>query len=868
LLGYVRGLSNQAARCIGGAQQVMAALAEILKDKNPATSVLFLQLPSYQPDNLQQVKGDPGAWQWPWSSPPVPAATDDASRYWIDLLRQRFFYVTAQALSAAANVLQGLSLAGVIFDAGTTPGPRVVAFNTLSATVGKIVNASGKFNDPAERDAITQLLNYFQNVYSTDPAKGMISKQVKPAVDDLTAAATALTTLLDGPLAGIIAKLIDNATALDTKNGNLNKAAQLVVNQVVGAVDRAIGTGPFGLPPVAAGAQPPIQALLALLLDRIAGQFQGAVNGIIQGDDKIAKTVKTAIATPLAGFYDDARKYRNQLYTKISDTGKDLGPVAAQVANALIAPNNRNLDVDHDALFGQDQKIDGIASDFADPNKQLNALVDLFDFIKSWKGTAYEEATPPVSGPNAVLWIADQAKDLVTNLVRNVLKGDLGKIIDFAAIKAEVERRLRELIPTKVTLTYDFDTELQNVAEIFLPEDGSRLTLKARTVVDVLNGGPPQVTSSGEMGPFKVRILGNILDICTLSFDGAKFGSETGGKLKANVIDVQLGEAVSFLQAVSSFFSFGANGFYLSFLWDPPGIEAGYRMPPCGFALGVLGISNISLNAAAILPFDSSPALFKVGLSRPEAPFLINVAVYGGGGHLALYSTSQGIIGFEASFEFGAVVSFAIGPLTGNARITVGVFLRSFRDTTTGHNLSTIEGYTTIAGSASIAIFHFAAMLQVRVGQQPNGEMVGTAIFTFSFSMGIKDIEFRVTARKSMGKGYSSNPQISDAGDTIDPSRRLVQLAGNLPHGTVVSDVPGGPHTLHMPRGPHRKHVPPGPHPLHVPAGKVQCGDEDEKHSGDNAVACLNFKAVCKGENYATYRRYFDQSPLWQPTFF
>jgi hypothetical protein len=314
------------------------------------------------------------------------------------------------------------------------------------------------------------------------------------------------------------------------------------------------------------------------------------------------------------------------------------------------------------------------------------------------------------------------------------------------------------------------------------------------------------------------------------------------------VVDVQLGEAVSFLQAVSSFFSFGANGFYLSVLFDPPGIEAGYRMPPCGFALGVLGISNISLNAAAILPFDGSPALFKVGLSRPESPFLINVAVYGGGGHLALYSSAQGIIGFESSFEFGAVVAFAIGPLTGNARITVGIFLRSFKSG--DKTLSTIEGYTTVAGSASISIFRFSAMLQVRVGQQPNGEMVGTAIFTFSFSMGIKDIEFRVTARKSMGKGYSSNPNIGDAGDIIDPSRKLIQLAANLPSHPVASDVGGGPHSL--PAWP----------------GKTQCDGEDGKKECEISVAYLHYHAVCKGEDYKQYQSYFDQHQPWQPSFF
>ena len=130
-------------------------------------------------------------------------------------------------------------------------------------------------------------------------------------------------------------------------------------------------------------------------------------------------------------------------------------------------------------------------------------------------------------------------------------------------------------------------------------------------------------------------------------------------------------------------------------------------------------------------------------------------------------------------------------------------------------------------------------MLQVRVGQQPNGDMVGTAIFTFSFSMGIKDIEFRVTARKSMGKGYSSNPQVSDAGDTADPSGKLVRLAANCPPSSVASDVPSG---LHFPR-------------------KAECELEDGKPQCDHPVAHLHYHAVCKGEDYAKYQSYFDQEP-------
>jgi hypothetical protein len=834
LLNYVRQLPTQAARCIADARSIVTGLVDILKLVN-TTSVLVQPLPSYT--FVPQASSDPSTW-----TIPVGGNPDDvrkAASSVIDLLRQRFFSLIVPVLKASADAIQTLSLAGIPPPPvlGILPDARVTAFRDMAAAIDTIVANTDFAGIAAD----------VQKVYSTTLYDQSIAKNVGTQVKALKDAGDLVVSLLSDNNAVVDQRLKTAIVALVGANENVAARAAEVVATVVGdATQSTFGTAPFDL-----ATHPPIQVLLAMLFDRIAGQFQSKVQQIIGTITAFLTGGASGVSGQLQIFYKNSFDARKDFYDRITAMATSVGPVATQVGNALLAPKDAGLNINNDALAGQNNEITAIDGKLkaADGDK-LKAIIDFFDFINSWSDDKYENPQAPVKGPNAVLLIVNQARDLVTNLVRDVLKGDLGKIIDFAAIKAEVERRLRELIPTKVTLTYDFDTELQNVFDIFLPEDGSRLTLKARTVVDVLNGGPPQVTSSGEMGPFRVKILGGFLDIVTLSFDGAKFGSETGGKLKANIIDVQLGEAVSFLQAVSSFFSFGANGFYLSFLWDPPGIEAGYRMPPCGFALGVLGISNISLNASAILPFDSSPALFKVGLSRPEAPFLINVAVYGGGGHLALYSTSQGIIGFESSFEFGAVVSFAIGPLTGNARITVGVFLRSFRDTTTDRNLSTIEGYTTVAGSASISIFRFSAMLQVRVGQQPNGEMVGTAIFTFSFSMGIKDIEFRVTARKNMGKGYSSNPQISDAGDTIDPLRKLVRLAGNLPHGPVSSDVSGGPHSLH------------------ATASKVQCGDEDEKNPGDNAVAYLKYDAVCKGENYAKYQSYFDHHQPWQPAFF
>ena len=42
-------------------------------------------------------------------------------------------------------------------------------------------------------------------------------------------------------------------------------------------------------------------------------------------------------------------------------------------------------------------------------------------------------------------------------------------------------------------------------------------------------------------------------------------------------------------------------------------------------------------------------------IGRTDPPFLISPNIYGGGGHFALDANDTGIVGFEASFEFGGV---------------------------------------------------------------------------------------------------------------------------------------------------------------------------------------------------------------------
>jgi hypothetical protein len=181
-----------------------------------------------------------------------------------------------------------------------------------------------------------------------------------------------------------------------------------------------------------------------------------------------------------------------------------------------------------------------------------------------------------------------------------------------------------------------------------------------------------------------------------------------------------------------------------------PGIVAGYRLALSPISIGNMYISNISLNCAAELPFDNGDARFLISCGRPEAPLIISAAPYAGAGYFGLIANPKGIVGFEASFEFGGGGGFSFGPLHGEGRITVGIFVRS------------VSGYTELygiffaGGSARISCFCLSAALLVRMSQQ-GGDLAGEAVFTFSFSIGITDFKFSVAvAKREKGSGGTS----------------------------------------------------------------------------------------------------------------
>ena len=467
-------------------------------------------------------------------------------------------------------------------------------------------------------------------------------------------------------------------------------------------------------------------------------------------------------------------------------------------------------------------------------NRQEPDRANFLKFLGSWKT---EQAAP--------LIIALHVRDLVAE----ALRGDILSLIDVAGFRDTIEDAIAQLVPTRTTLSYDFDREVKATdqdqsSKIFQAKQGSRFSLSVRAVVDLFAPNKMNFRANGYLGPFAIHLVGSLIDALTLRFGGAAFEFIGGSKPRLDVKyqSYDIGEDLKFAQNLQDYLTpKDGSGVILTPLTRTVGIEAGY-----GINLGIIGVGetsffNVVLSVSAELPFSNSEALFKTSLGRPLAPFTMSIVPFAGAGYFSIYSAADGIRGFEASFEFGGGGAIGFGLLQAQARIMVGLFIRVLKV----DNVNSTEIYGTFfaGGSASIWIFSFATSLYVRLGKSSGGAMYGEAIYSFSFSLGIVDYDYSITVSKgqppllSGGSGSTSGGQ--ELG-SIDPEERV--MFARASDGATATDAdPIRPRT-------------------HATA--------KNRSRGDSAVTPdVISHGVCQSKDWLTYASYFDVNLLPEETY-
>lgn len=499
---------------------------------------------------------------------------------------------------------------------------------------------------------------------------------------------------------------------------------------------------------------------------------------------------------------------RNEVWNTLWDASKqpDQDPLS-NVAKTLLMTLSQDgcaflvrgdappMGADCVALFDADKRI-RTGEDGDDLARETVRLKGLLALIRSPDPDAVTKIRNILAAPDMRLLFDGTSQRglaagrLIKQLLQTlggVLRADISKLVQVDAITRRFKDELRQMHPLRKRFIYDLKTELKNFGEIFLIESRpDNLVISATTEINLLEAGQPKVSVSGKLSPFRIHLFGDQLDIVTIKFKETSFVSENGSKpdFKLTVSGVELGKVVEFIQELQSYMGYQDGGFYIAVSLLPPHVEAGYTLNLGTISIGTVSFINVSVSASVILPFDERKPEFKASLSTRDAPFLISAAPYGGGGYVALIADSEGIVGFEASFEYGGVAAFSYGPLTAIGRLTTGVFVAK-----RAHEVI-IEGFFFAGGSGRIACFGFSSSFLLSL-RQVNGAMTGEAVYTFSFRIGFAKFGFRITVWKVEGKGFSS----ASATDipTLGQSYQ-VALAGNA---AGMGSVDGVTHFTH-----------------------------------------------------------------------
>lgn len=268
----------------------------------------------------------------------------------------------------------------------------------------------------------------------------------------------------------------------------------------------------------------------------------------------------------------------------------------------------------------------------------------------------------------------------------------------------------------KITTRLDWKPEIQNVGDEKIA--AFKKDFKAVSVLDIrgliekpLKPGAPGADDAkfeftGNLTNFTVSVVNK-----SVSINFAKFSFEARQNQKTDVqvkldpeTPIVFGGDLAFVEELRNAIPpglFGA-GPSLQLLDNPPGIRAGFAFALPPIAVGVFALKDVSLGAALTLPFLDGKPVFDFNVSERAHPFLLAVALFGGGGFFHLQLDTAGIKMLEAAFEFGATAAIDLGVASGEVHIMAGIYFAMQRKEPANDLVATLTGYLRLGGSLSV----------------------------------------------------------------------------------------------------------------------------------------------------------------------
>jgi hypothetical protein len=250
------------------------------------------------------------------------------------------------------------------------------------------------------------------------------------------------------------------------------------------------------------------------------------------------------------------------------------------------------------------------------------------------------------------------------------------------------------------------DVKISGIAE-FTPDDPKGLTVNGtiRKPINPPAGSSGDVTTefTGTLKKFHVSVLDSVL----INFVEFSFTKKSKQKPDVTVrLDpgkpVEFKGDLQFIEEIRNAIPPGLFGDGPSLDLLPTGIRAGFAFALPPLAVGVFALKDVKLDAGLTLPFIEGKPVFDFNISERPHPFLLTVAIFGGGGFFHLQLDTAGMKELEIALEFGAAAALDIGVASGEVHVMAGIYFSLQRKENTTQLAAVLSGYLRMGGSLNV----------------------------------------------------------------------------------------------------------------------------------------------------------------------
>lgn len=226
------------------------------------------------------------------------------------------------------------------------------------------------------------------------------------------------------------------------------------------------------------------------------------------------------------------------------------------------------------------------------------------------------------------------------------------------------------------------------------------LILDARTVRST--EAVQKATVQGSLSNFAL----DFFDIARVEFEELKFKTSPGQKpdVTASGVELKFSSALEFINSLRSALPadvFGPGAFIDV---QTTGLRAGYKLALPAIGVGVFTLSNVTLSAELMIPFDGKPVAFRFSVSEQKHPFNVTVSLFGGGGYFSMLVDASGVQEIEGSIEFGGAAALNLGVASGGVSIMAGIRFQLDKKAVSLSGYLRCNGFLTVLGIVTVSV--------------------------------------------------------------------------------------------------------------------------------------------------------------------